>query len=157
MTAPADSLDIPFPAQGALLGVDYGTRRFGFAVCNREQTIASPLEVYTRKRAELDAEHVRRVIRDYNVVGLVVGLPLHMSGDEGGKAREARACGTWLSRATSLPVCYADERFSTQQAELRLHAQGIPISRQRGMLDKLAAQTILQNYLDLRARDERGP
>ena len=83
-----------FPSDGVLLGIDYGTKRVGYAVSDATQFIAGPLDNYTRRTRELDAQHLQQIVREYQVAGLVVGLPVHLSGDEGGKehglARPAR-------------------------------------------------------------------
>jgi putative Holliday junction resolvase len=138
----------PFPTVGRLLGIDYGTKRLGIAVTNQEQTIASPLENYTRQGVEQDARYLRRVIQEYRATGLIVGLPVHMSGDEGGKAREARAFGQWLFLETGLPVRFGDERFSSLIAEQHLLNAELSKKKRKARLDMLAAQLILQAYLD---------
>ncbi|MBD3674925.1 MAG: RuvX/YqgF family protein, partial [Planctomycetaceae bacterium] len=73
-----DSPD-PFPAEGALLGIDFGTKRLGFAVSDKAQTIASPVENYQRQNSDVDKRALLRLKEDYRIVGLVVGLPVHMS------------------------------------------------------------------------------
>ncbi|REJ87560.1 MAG: Holliday junction resolvase RuvX, partial [Planctomycetota bacterium] len=92
-----------FPASGRLLGLDFGTRRIGVAVSTSNRSIASPLENYTRINEQLDAVWLRQVAGENQAVGLVVGLPVHMSGDEGGMARAAREFGEWAGVATGLP------------------------------------------------------
>ena len=74
------------PTHGRLLGLDYGTRRVGLAVSNDEQTISSPLENYTRRGEQKDARYLIAIVSEYRIDGIVVGLPVHMSGEEGGKA-----------------------------------------------------------------------
>lgn len=148
MAASSEDAEIPFPQQGALLGIDYGTKRLGFAVCNRDQTIASPVENYTRSSKEADSRALKRVVEDYRIVGLIVGLPVHMSGAEGGKAFEARTFGAWASEITRLPLRFADERFTSQIAEGRLFAANLSDKKRKARLDMLAAQAILQGYLD---------
>ena len=84
---------------------------------------------------------------------LVVGLPVHMlSGEEGEKAREARAFGEWASDVTELPVAFHDERLTTASAELLLMEAGFSKQQRKARLDKLAAQIMLQSYLDRRAK-----
>lgn len=139
---------VPFPLQGSLLGIDYGTKRLGFAVCNSDQTIASPVENYTRSSKDQDSRALKRVVTDYRVVGLIVGLPVHMSGAEGGKAHEARMFGAWASEVTGLPLRFADERFTSQIAEGRLFAANLSDKKRKARMDMLAAQAILQGYLD---------
>ena len=147
-----------FPIRGRLLGVDFGTKRLGIAVCNLEQTISSPLENYTRAGLLADARHLRRLAEEYGAVGIVVGLPVHMSGDEGGKAREAREFGTWLGRGTGLPVRYADERFTSLIAEDYLLGAELTRKKRKARLDMLAAQLILRGYLERQNKtDPAGP
>jgi putative Holliday junction resolvase len=131
-----------------LLGVDYGTVRVGLAICDSERIIASPLSIYQRRDATRDGEYFRKLVESEQVVGLVVGLPVHMSGDEGGKAKEARAFGDWLANITGLPVEYWDERYTTIDAENHLRGAGLSRERRKERLDKVAAQILLQAYLD---------
>src|SRR5262245_47297383 len=86
-----------FPSHGRLLGIDFGTKRVGLALSNPDQTLATPLETVNRRDEPQDARHLQQKVREYSVVGLVVGLPVHMSGDEGALAREARAYGQWAA------------------------------------------------------------
>lgn len=137
-----------FPAEGRLLGIDFGTKRVGIAVSTPDQTIASPLDNYTLRSRKLDEAHIRNIVDDYRIRGLVVGLPMHMSGDEGGKAREAREFGAWLHEFTGLPVRYWDERFTSALAEEYLSAAELTKKKRKARLDKLAAQIMLQSYLD---------
>ncbi len=131
-----------------ILGIDYGTRRVGAAVSDPRRKIATPLEVYQRKDQAQDARHYRRVVEENDVDLIVVGLPLHTSGQEGVSAKGARAFGGWLARETGLKVLYHDERFSTVDAEERLIAAGIKRQGRKERRDMLAAQILLQDYLD---------
>lgn len=151
----AVSVSLPsFPKTGRLLGVDYGTKRLGFAVCNADQTIASPVENYTRQNLIVDAKCVRRLVSEYRVIGLVVGLPVHMSGDESKKSLESRKFGEWLGELTNLPVTFADERYSSMFAEQLLLGASYSKKKQKSRLDMLAAQVILQGYLDGRRTEK---
>jgi putative holliday junction resolvase len=145
---------IDFPEQGRLLGLDYGTRRIGLALSNPEQTIASPLENYTRRDKLQDERHLRKVVEDYRVVGVVVGLPVHMSGDEGQKAREARTFGEWAAATVRLPIRFYDERFTTSLDEDYLLGADLTRKQRQARRDMLAAQILLQSYLDSQRREE---
>ena len=79
--------------------------------------IASPLEVYERKNDEMDVRHYRELVREQEVERIVVGLPVHTSGREGQLAGLAQQWGTWLASATGLPVAYADERYTSVEAD----------------------------------------
>ncbi len=142
-----------FPGQGRLIGLDYGTRRIGVAVSTPDQKIASPVESYARAGNDNDARHLKELAHEYEAVGLVVGLPVHMSGQEGEKAREARKFGQWLHDELGLPVCYWDERFTTAQAEGALMDASLGKSKRKARLDKVAAQIMLQAFLDAPDRD----
>ena len=135
------------------MGLDYGTKRIGIAISNLEQTIAGPLENYTRRGEVPDARHLMKLADEYRVVGLVVGLPVHISGEEGQKAHEAREFGNWLSETTSLPLKYWDERFTSVMAEEYLQAARLSKKKRKARLDKLAAQILLQSFLDAADRD----
>jgi putative Holliday junction resolvase len=144
---------------GRLLGVDYGVARVGLAVSDPGRSIASPLTTRERQGPDRDAELFRALVKEEEVVGLVVGLPVHTDGREGTKAAEARAFGTWLAEVTGLPVVYADERFTTVQAESALWEAGLSHRRRRQRRDRVAAQMLLQAYLDAGcpAEPEAGP
>ena len=135
-------------AKGRLLGVDYGAVRVGLAICDSERIIASPLATYERRDAERDAAYFRDLVKREEVAGLVVGLPVHLSGDEGEKAAEARAFGNWLAQATALPIVFWDERFTTREAEGHLKSAGLSHQRRKDRRDRVAAQILLQSYLD---------
>ena len=137
-----------FPVSGRLLGLDYGTKRLGLALSNVEQTIATPLETYLRRDQRQDEQYLIEKVREYNIAGLVVGLPVHMSGDEGEKSREARAFGQWASGITRRPVCYFDDRYTTAMAEEHLRAAHLGPRKRQALRDMLAAQILLQGFLD---------
>ena len=136
------------PTFGALLGIDFGTKRIGAAICNDDQSIALPLENYTRRTRELDAKWLTELVAGYGIRGIVIGLPVHMSGQEGGKAREARAFGQWAAKLTSRPVVWWDERFSSAVADMYIEQAGTSKSKRKGRRDQLAAQVILQSFLE---------
>ena len=151
MTAadPTPPLAESLPRQGALLGVDYGTRRIGVAICNSDQTIASPFETWISRTPELDIRYFRKVIGDYRIRGIVIGLPLMPhTGEESRQSQVTRRYGEWLRGETGLPVLYWDERYSSAEAETILWSRGEHPSKNKARLDGLAAQIILQGYLD---------
>jgi putative holliday junction resolvase len=141
------------PAEGALFGIDFGTKRIGVAISNPEQTMSMPLENYTLRKPDLDAAWLRQLARGYGIRGLVIGLPVHMSGDEGGKAKQAREFGRWAAEATGLPVTWWDERYSSSVADMRMDQSGVSKNRRKSKRDQLAAQVILQSFIDAEDRD----
>ena len=133
---------------GRLLGADYGEVRVGLAVSDPDRKIAFPLAIYTRQGRDRDAVYFRAVVQEEAVVALVIGLPVHMSGEEGEKAAAARAFGAWLVETTGLPATFWDERFMTVEAESALWAAGLTHKQRKARRDKVAAQILLQAYLD---------
>lgn len=145
-----DDSSIALPTSGSLLGIDFGTKRIGVAVSDGLQSIASPLYNYNRGSLHHDEDFFHAVIAEYNAVGFVVGLPVHMSGDESKKSKEARKFAAWLTRRTSLSVEFQDERHSSLHAEALLMQANVSEKKRKERLDKVAAQVILDDYLKSR-------
>jgi putative Holliday junction resolvase len=131
-----------------LLGIDFGAVRVGLAISDPDRRIASPLTTYTRGGSPADELYFRKLIEEEDVRGLVVGLPVHTDGREGEKAQEARAYGGWLGEVTKLPVVFWDERFTTVEAERALLGAGLTNKRRQTRRDQVAAQLMLQAYLE---------
>ncbi|MFM7148782.1 MAG: Holliday junction resolvase RuvX [Gemmataceae bacterium] len=131
-----------------LLGVDYGQVRVGLAVSDPDRRLAFPLDVLHRQGSERDAAFFRNLSKEQEIGGLVVGLPIHLDGTEGAKAVEARRFGRWLGEVLQLPVVFFDERFTTVLAENALWEAGLTHRRRKERRDKVAAQILLQTYLD---------
>ena len=147
----------PFPTDGRLLGLDFGTVRIGVAISTPEQTIASPMEIYTRRSERLDTTYFQSLVKENRVVGAVVGLPMHVSGEEGTSAQLAREFGAWFTSITNLPVTYWDERYTSSVAADILRDAGVARSKRKQRLDMLAAQILLQSYLDEQIRKREPP
>jgi putative Holliday junction resolvase len=139
---------MPSDAPGRVAGIDYGTVRIGVAVCDARQTLASPLDNYTRRGKQADADYFRRLAADEAISRFVVGLPVHTNGDESQKSHEARQFGAWLHETTGLPVDFFDERFTTVEALEHLQVAGLTKKQRKARLDKLAAQILLSAYLE---------
>ena len=113
-----------------------------------DQRLASPLENYTRRGQAADARWLTRLVQAERIAGFVVGLPVHTSGDESQKSREARQFGDWVAKTTSLPIEFFDERYTTAHAEALLLDADLTKKRRKQRLDKLAAQILLAAYLE---------
>ncbi|WP_437224774.1 Holliday junction resolvase RuvX [Planctomicrobium sp. SH661] len=138
------------PTTGRLLGVDFGTKRVGLAISTADQSIASPLEIYSRCNDAVDARHFKTILEDYNVRGIVVGLPIHVNGTEGQKAKEARAYGKWLAGISKLPVDFHDERYTSAVADDYMLEANLTREQRKKRVDMIAAQILLQSFLDRR-------
>lgn len=133
-----------------VLGLDIGSVRVGVAVSDPSGRIASPLTVLDARALAGDATPLVRLAEDYESECLVVGLPLTLSGDEGPQAAEVRTAAVRLATAAGLPVEFADERLSSEEARRMMSASGMSEKEQRGSVDKVAAAIILQGWLDAR-------
>jgi putative Holliday junction resolvase len=135
-------------ARTRIVGIDPGKVRIGLAISDAERRLASPLAVYVRKDDEQDANFFRGIVEQEDVGLLLVGLPIHTDGREGVQARAARTLGTKLHAWTGLPCIFWDERFTTRLAESALWTAGLTHQRRKERRDKVAAQMLLQSYLE---------
>lgn len=110
--------------------------------------MCSPLENYNRRSLSKDAQYFRELAELERIVLFVVGLPVHMSGDESQKSYEARQFGKWLFETTSVPVAFYDERFTTSMAKDLLQEAGLTKKRRKARLDMLSAQILLTAFLE---------
>jgi putative holliday junction resolvase len=106
------------------------------------------LENYTRKGPDADARWFRQLVADEGIVRFVVGLPVHAHGGESQKSREARRFGEWLKATTKIEVEFFDERYTSVEAEQILEGAQLTSKRRKERLDKLAAQIMLQGWLE---------
>lgn len=135
------------------LGFDYGERHTGVAVGSTFSGMAQPLAVLAAKGANPDWDAIDRLVAEWRPDGLVVGLPLNMDGSANRVTRAARAFGESLRARYNLPVHMADERLSSRAATDTLLEARVPLKRHKHHIDKLAAQTILQAFLNEQRSD----
>lgn len=140
-----------------VLGIDYGRRRVGLALSDPQRRIASPLATYVRRDESADAKFFATLVAQNDVAGAVVGLPVHLSGDAGPLALEALRFGEWLQRVTGLEVAFLDERYTSVEADRHLRDAGLNWRQRRQRRDKLAAQILLQTYLDRGCKGDERP
>jgi putative Holliday junction resolvase len=151
-------LDLPafakaLPANGALLGVDPGSKRIGVAVSDPSRLIASSIETVSRTRFAADAERLFALYDNRRCAGAVIGLPLNMDGSSGPSAQAARAFANNLLKQRDLPVLLWDERLSTAAVTRTLIEADASRKRRGEVVDKMAAAYMLQGALDaLRSR-----
>ena len=131
------------------LGIDYGSKRVGIALCDADESIVSPL-CQLQGRASQEEKliaHLEKLIGQHAVEALVVGLPVNMDGTEGSQARQARQFARRLEKRLALKVYLQDERLSSYAAEEKLAAGNLTRTRRRRRRDMLAACEILQDFL----------
>ena len=133
-----------------LVGIDYGTRRCGVALSDPMQIIASAHEVIEVEGEKSLVRRIHQICEEAEAEAVVVGLPLNMDGSEGPSAAAAKALAGKIAKRTGLPVETWDERLTTRTAEEALIASGTRRKKRKGLVDKVAAQIMLQHYLDSR-------
>ncbi|GMT41809.1 MAG: putative pre-16S rRNA nuclease [bacterium] len=132
----------------AIMAVDYGLKRIGLAVSDKLGISAHGLEVLTRRGKNKDISDITRLIGEYEIETVLIGLPLNMNGTPGTLYDEVKKFGDSLKAASGVPVVFRDERLTTVQAERVLIDAGVSWKKRNKVIDKMAAQLILQNYLD---------
>lgn len=133
-----------------IMGLDVGSKRIGIALSDQMGWTAQVHSVLERKNLEGDLRHIIKLCADNEVNEIVVGFPKNMNGTIGPKAIEIQEFGEILREKSSLPIIYWDERLSTVSAEKLLISADVSRQKRRKVIDKIAAATILQNYLDSR-------
>lgn len=132
------------------MGLDVGDRRIGVALSDPLGLTAQPLTVLERRRPAADAAAVQALIEAHGAELVVIGLPLTMAGAHGVQADKVLAFTEQLRHGLSVPVRFVDERLTTVQGERVLREAGVRGRRRKQTIDRVAAQLILQQFLDSR-------
>ena len=136
------------PPQGALMGLEPGTKTIGVAVSDGLRMTATSLETLKRTKFTKDAARLRDIAEGRNIAGVVIGLPRNMDGSEGSRAQSVRAFARNIVEHLGLPVAFWDERLTTVAAERTLLEADLSRKRRAEVIDAVAAQYILQGALD---------
>jgi putative holliday junction resolvase len=136
------------PVVPRVLGVDFGRARIGVAVSDELGMLAHPLETIAVKDLKGAAKRVAALAVEKKAARVVLGLPRHMNGELGTAADEAKAFGDKLRPLLPCPLVLWDERLTTTAAHRALRDAGQRTRNTRGFVDQVAAQMILQGYLD---------
>ena len=131
-----------------IFGLDLGAKQIGIALSDLSLTIASSHSVLKRKKFTETAEAIFDLMEKNQVDGLVIGLPLEMSGKEGPAAQSAREFGRNILKLRDIPILYVDERLSTAAVENVLIEADRSRARRAEVVDKMAAAFFLQGALD---------
>jgi putative holliday junction resolvase len=137
-----------WPARGALIGLDLGTKTIGVAVSDPDRKLATAVETIARTAFTADAKRVLALAAERSVVGFVLGLPLNMDGSEGPRAQSTRAFARNFAKLTERPIAFWDERLSTVAVERELIAADVSRAKRAAVIDQHAAIFILQGALD---------
>jgi putative Holliday junction resolvase len=138
-----------------IIGLDLGTRTLGIAISDPLEIIASPIETFRFKDGDYQtaANYLEKYINQFQVKKLVIGLPLHMSGEIGESAKLVINFKEILEKRYKIEVVTIDERWSTKSAQRTLIEADISRAKRKNLIDKMAAVVILQSYLD---RQKKG-
>ncbi len=137
-----------FAMAGTVLAFDFGLRRVGVAVGNRELRIAHPLDTLSAGDRETLMKAIDALVKEWQPSLLVVGEPKHQDGRPHELSRDIRGFMAELVSRTNIPTILCDESFSSAVAAMTLRAAGVSGRKQKAKLDSVAAQEILQGYFD---------
>ena len=134
-----------------IMGLDVGSKTVGVAISDPLGFTAQGVEIIKidEEAGEFGFERLGELVKQYKVDKFVVGLPKNMNNTEGPRVEASKAYGDQIKELLNIPVDYQDERLTTVQAERMLVEQAdVSRGKRKKVIDKLAAQLILQNYLD---------
>jgi len=135
-----------------ILALDLGKRRIGLAISDQLGITAQGLPTIQRKNNRTDMAALTSVVREKAVDLILIGNPLHMSGDAGSQSENARRFAEMVTRYTGKPTQLWDERLTTVEASRVLRESGISIEKRASAVDRLSAVILLQSYLDFRTQ-----
>ena len=141
------------PRKGRILALDLGKKRIGLALSDPLGITAQGLPTLERVNIRTDLAELDRLVKEYEVGLILLGLPLHMSGDEGRQSQHAREFGSRLAEWTGKEVRLWDERLTTVEAQRVLKSSGISIAKRAKAVDQLSAQILLDSFLNLETLD----
>lgn len=142
---------------GRILALDLGARRIGAAVSDPLGVTAQGIETIVRTNIREDMARLSDIIREQGVTLVVLGNPLHMSGNEGRQSGWVRDFASRLEAHTGLPVRLWDERLTSVEAGRVLRSSGISIEKRARAVDRLAAVLLLQSYLEAQSIQDELP
>jgi putative Holliday junction resolvase len=134
------------------LAIDFGEKRTGLAVCDADETIASPLVVLEGQGAL--PERIAEVVKSQQVDAVLLGLPLNMDGTEGGQVKRVRKFAGELSGYIDVEIEFFDERLSSFDAESKFVGSELTRKKKKKRLDAVAAASILQSFLESRRQSD---
>ncbi len=133
-----------------ILGLDYGSKTVGVAMTDALGMTVQPYKTIQRDRESKlrqTLSEIAEIVEQYRIEKIVMGLPLNMDDTEGDRAAKTRDFAEKLKLRVAVPIEFTDERLTTMEAEEILDQSGIPRSEQKKVIDQVAAQLILEQYL----------
>ena len=131
-----------------MLGIDPGKKNIGFAICDENKRIATPLKVLQKSKFEVLIEEINQIIKENNIKGIIVGNPINMDGTSGKSSQSASDLAKNLSKNVTIPIAMWDERLSSEGSFKITKVLGTNVTDRVNKLDKNAAAFILQGAID---------
>lgn len=136
---------------GRRLGIDYGQARVGLAICDVDGLVATPLTTLKNDKKLFAA--LGKIIQEEQISGVFLGKPTHLSGVEGATAEMVASFAQRLLESFDIPIKYVDERMTSKSAEKSLRNRGKDSREMRGLIDQLAALSILELGIAIEKRE----
>jgi len=131
-----------------LLGVDPGNKNIGFAICDENKKVATPLKTIKKSKFEILLKQINQIIEENQIKGIVIGNPINMDGSLGKSSQSANDFAINLSKNITIPITMWDERLSSEGSFKITRDLGTNVSNRVNKLDKNAAAFILQGAID---------
>ncbi|MCI8981081.1 MAG: Holliday junction resolvase RuvX [Hungatella sp.] len=134
-----------------IMGLDFGSKTVGVAVCDPLGITAQAVETIVRKeenKLRQTYQRIEALIREYEITSIILGYPINMDDTVGERGRKTEEFKAALERRTGLPVILWDERLTTVEADEILRESGVPVKDRKKVIDQVAAGLILQSYLN---------
>ncbi|MBK53300.1 MAG: Holliday junction resolvase RuvX [Candidatus Marinimicrobia bacterium] len=133
---------------GRLLAIDYGEKRLGLAISDPNQIISKPLKTLILSDSKYIYNELEKIISDYEIQKLIIGLPVGMNGKNTQQTRKVEAFREFLQNKIDIPIILFDERLSSVSAKKSLISQGVKTGHNKSKIDQTAAAIFLQHFLD---------
>jgi len=131
-----------------LLGIDPGNRNIGFAICDENKKVATPLIVLQKSKFEVLIKQINQIIEENHIKGIIIGNPINMDGTSGKSSQSASDFAKNLSKNITIPITMWDERLSSEGSFKITKELGTNVTNRVNKLDKNAAAFILQGAID---------
>ena len=131
-----------------LLGVDHGAKNIGFAICDENKKVATPLKVLQKSKFEVLIKQINQIIKENHIKGIIIGNPINMDGTSGKSSQSASDFAKNLSKNITTPISMWDERLSSEGSFKITKELGTNVTNRVNKLDKNAAAFILQGAID---------
>jgi putative Holliday junction resolvase len=131
-----------------LLGIDHGGKNIGFAICDENRKVATPLKILQKSKFEVLIKQINQIIKENHIKGIIIGNPINMDGTSGKSSQSASDFAKNLSKNITIPITMWDERLSTEGSFKITKELGTNVTNRVNKLDKNAAAFILQGAID---------